>query len=78
MPYKQWYTLSEFWDQLTRGTLWKAYAKANPAESARLADIAGKKIRQEAYMIPNDATRTHTGRALLIAIMSLPGGKPSP
>lgn len=79
MPNKSWYSLGEFWGELTAGTLWRAYAKANPNEAALLDYIAGKLVRQEGVTIPLiDSIRTHTGKALLIAIVSLPGGPPSP
>lgn len=72
MPFKAKYTFEEFWAELTSGTLYKAYAKANPGEAARLAEIAEKKIRQEPYRMPLDTAKTHTGMAVVMMICTLP------
>jgi len=71
-PYKFPYTVSEFWGEFTQGSLWKAYAKANPKESGALAELAGKKAAGEAYTVPLGLTRTRTGNALLMAVLTLP------
>lgn len=71
-PYKFPYTVSEFWGEFTQGSLWKAYAKANPKESGALVALVGKKAAGEAYTVPSGLTRTPTGNALLMAILTLP------
>lgn len=70
-PYKGRYTLSEFWPELTQGTLWKAYKKANPGEAAALEKNVAHKIAQEPHTTPHGLTHTHTGNALLMAILSM-------
>lgn len=71
VPYKYPYSLAEFWAALTKGTLWAAYAAANPAEAAALDLHAKRKIAQEADMTPVNLTHTYTGNALLMAILTL-------
>lgn len=73
-PYKSEYTLADFWPELTKGTLWKAYAQANPNEAAALDRDVQHKIAQEAHITPRDLTHTHTGNALLMVILSLRSG----
>lgn len=72
MPYKSAYSIGEFWAEFTQGSLYKAYAKANPVESANIAFLIGKKIRQEAWQLPNDLAKTHTGKAIVMAFLTMP------
>ena len=62
----------EFFDEIQLGTLWKTYAAANPREAAFLLEIAHKKANQEAYFVPIDFIKTHTGKALQMALLTLP------
>ena len=71
MAYKNSYTLNEFWAELTQGTLYKAYAKANPKEAAELQEHVAKKIAYEADFIPADFAKTHTGKALVMMLLTL-------
>lgn len=72
VPYKGRYTLKEFWDSLTQGSLWKAYKRANPIEAQFLELHVQRKIDAEADFIPVNSTHTFTGNALLMAILTLP------
>jgi hypothetical protein len=71
-PYKGQYTLKEFWDEFTAGSLWKRYAASNPKESSILMEQAHHKINGDSYSTPSDITNTHVGDALLMAILTLP------
>lgn len=75
MPYKGSYKLAEFWAEFTAGTLYKAYAKANPGESSRIEAIVEKKIAEQAYVLPLDIAKTHTGMAIVEVLCTLTGGK---
>lgn len=72
MPYKTRYSFEEYWTALTAGTLYKSYAKANPGESGKLEELAGKKMRMEAYFLPIDIAKTKTGTFIAMMIASLP------
>lgn len=73
--YKARYTFGEFWAELTQGTLYKDYARANPVESSKLEELAVKKIAEQPYLLPNDLAKTHTGRAIVMAFCTLGGGR---
>jgi hypothetical protein len=73
-PYKAEYTLADWWPELTKGTLWKTYAKNNPVEAAALDRDVQHKINGEAHMTPHGLTHTFTGNALLMVILSLTPG----
>lgn len=77
-PYKSRYSLGEFWAALTQGTIYKAYAKANPGEAARIAAVVEKKIAEQAYTLPLDTAKTHTGKAIVMVLCTLSGGPPTP
>ncbi len=71
VPYKLHYSLGEFWDTLTQGTLWKAYAKANPGEAAALTLHVHRKLNGEPDSIAGGITNTFTGDALLMILLTL-------
>lgn len=75
MTYKARYTFGEFWAELTQGTLYKAYARANPGEASKLEELAQKKIDELPYVLPNDLAKTRTGRAIVMVFCTLPGGR---
>lgn len=70
--YQSSYTLAEFWAELTKGTLWAAFAKANPVEAKYLNDTAAAKIAQKPWTLPNGVFHTHTGLALAMVVLTLP------
>lgn len=75
MPLKNFYYLEDFWNEFTQGSLYKAYAKANPIESAGIAEIAKKKIDEKPWTgeaLVN--AKTHTGKALSMVILAMAGG----
>jgi hypothetical protein len=71
VPYKYPYTLHDFWPLFTEGTLWKAFAKANPGEATHLNDHAEAKMNLQPDFIPYPEEHTITGQAVLMVIMTL-------
>lgn len=77
IPLKGQYSLKEFWDEFSDGSLWKQYAKANPLESSNIAEIVQLKIEQKPYGQPSKGqpvlkpANTHTGKALVMILCTL-------
>lgn len=77
MPYKSNYSLGEFWSEITQGTIYRTYARANPVEASAISALMEKKIKQEPHVVPIDLAKTHTGRALVMVMSTLKGGDPT-
>jgi len=75
IPYKDKYPLWQYMPMLTQSSPWKKYAADNDKEAAALLLHAQRKIDQVADVTPANLTHTYFGNAVLMTILTLPGGK---
>lgn len=71
IPYKSKYTFKEVWEELIKTSGYKKYILDNDIESKKLAEIAEKKIKNEAYFLPIGISNTHMGNVIVMLINTL-------